>query len=145
MAFDEQASAIHTRMEGIHANDPAVLHLGIELLDAREGAVTMSMPVANFMANSHGICHGGYLFTVADSALAYCCATIGGPVVTRNADITFIAPAFSGQIVTATAVQRVAFGRNHLCDVVLQAEGTVVAYFTGQGSVPTRAAAGSGR
>lgn len=139
MSITEEAlTPVRTRMEEIHASDPAVLHLDIKLIDSCVGTVTMAMPVVDFMSNSHGICHGGYLFTLADSALAYCCATVGSTVVTRHAEITFIAPARLGQMVTATATQRVTFGRNHFCDVTLEADGAVIAYATGQGAIPTR-------
>ena len=43
---------------------------------------------------------------------------------------------FAGQTVTATATRRVSFGRNQICDVVLESDGRVVAYFTGQGTTP---------
>lgn len=132
--IDETVLSLRDRLEGIHQTDAAVLDLGIELLEIRQGHVSMTMPVIDRMANGHGICHGGFLFTLADSALAYCCATEGSPVVTRNAEITFIAPAQLGQIVTATATLRAAFGRNQICEVVLQADGATIAYFTGQGT-----------
>ena len=129
---------VRTRLEQIRAGDPAILHLGIDVVDSGPGTVTLSMPVTAQMANGHGICHGGYLFTLADSALAYCCATTGATVVSRHAEITYIAPARLGQTVTATATRRVAFGRNQICDVVLEADGATIAYFSGQGTVPSR-------
>ena len=158
-------NAIRELLHEILRNDPAPLHLGIDLGEIEQGKVTMSMTVSDFMANGHGICHGGYLFTLADTTLAYCCATAGAPIVTRNAEITFTAPAppdpgagqpqtvaqrlgarnaestftapaHTGQTITATATRRVSFGRNQICDVVLEADGRVVAYFTGQGTTP---------
>jgi acyl-CoA thioesterase len=135
---DETAAAIRTRLEDIHAGDPALRYLDIELVDGGPGTVTLSMPVTVEMANAHGICHGGYLFTLADSALAYCCATVGGQVVTRTAEITYIAPAVVGQTVTATATRRVSFGRNQIIEVVLEVDATTIAYFSGQGTVPPR-------
>lgn len=128
--------AIREMLHEILRNDPAPLHLGIQLGDIDQGRVVMTMSIADHMANSHGMCHGGYLFTLADTTLAYCCATAGTRIVTRNAEITFVAPAHAGQIVTATATRRVSFGRNQICDVVLEADGRVVAYFTGQGTTP---------
>ncbi|WP_312397583.1 hotdog fold thioesterase [Kocuria sp.] len=128
--------AIRDMLHDILRNDPAPQHLGIQLADIDQGRVVMTMPIADHMANSHGMSHGGYLFTLADTALAYCCATAGTRVVTRNAEITFVAPAHSGETVTATATRRVSFGRNQICDVVLEAGGRVVAYFTGQGTTP---------
>lgn len=130
----ETILSLRDRLEGIHQTDEAVLGLGIELHEVEHGRVSMTMAVADNMANGHGVCHGGFLFTLADSALAYCCATAGSTVLTRNAEITFIAPALLGQTITATATQRVVFGRNQICDVILQADGATVAYFSGQGT-----------
>lgn len=129
-------NAIREFLHEILRNDPTPLHLGIELGEIEQGRVSMTLSIEDFMANGHGICHGGYLFTLADTTLAYCCATAGAPIVTRNAEITFTAPAQKGQTVTATATHRVSFGRNQICDVVLEADGAVVAYFTGQGTTP---------
>ncbi|WP_144997734.1 PaaI family thioesterase [Kocuria marina] len=128
--------AIRELLHEILRNDPAPLHLGMDLGEIEQGRVTMSMTVSDFMANGHGVCHGGYLFTLADTTLAYCCATAGSPILTRNAEITFTAPAHSGQVITAIATRRVSFGRNQICDVVLEADGRVIAYFTGQGTTP---------
>lgn len=136
---DESLGALQDRLARIHREDPAVLSLDIDLSEAEPGRIVMTMPVAEHMANGHGICHGGYLFTLADSALAYCCATAGNTAVSRSAEITFIAPAHVGQTITATATRRLTFGRNQICDVVLDAAGQTVAYFTGQGTVPSSA------
>lgn len=132
----DDLGAVRELLHTILRNDPAPRHLGMQLHDIDQGRVVMSMPVKEHMANGHGICHGGYLFSLADSTLAYCCATAGSPVVTRNAEITFVAPARLNQTVTATATRRVSFGRNQICDVVVEADGQVVAYFTGQGTRP---------
>ena len=91
--------AIREMLHEILRNDPTPLHLGIQLGDIDQGRVVMTMPIADHMANSHGMSHGGYLFTLADTALAYCCATAGTRVVTRNAEITFVAPAHPGEAV----------------------------------------------
>ena len=58
-------NAIRELLHEILRNDPAPLHLGIDLGEIEQGKVTMSMTVSDFMANGHGICHGGYLFTPA--------------------------------------------------------------------------------
>lgn len=129
-------TAVREMLREVLRNDPAPLHLNMALETIEPGHVVMSMPVVDHMTNSHGISHGGYLFTLADTTLAYCCATAGSTVVTRNAQITYIAPAHGGQIVTATATRRAEFGRNQICDVLLEADGQVVAHFTGQGTAP---------
>uniref|UniRef100_UPI0027395DF4 hotdog domain-containing protein n=1 Tax=Micrococcus sp. GbtcB5 TaxID=2824750 RepID=UPI0027395DF4 len=69
------------------------------------------------MVNSHEIYHGGFLFHLADSALAYCVATYGAAPVTRRAEITYVAPARRGAHLVATARQSVEFGRDRMIEV----------------------------
>ena len=39
----------------------------------RPGYARMTMHVTMDMVNGHAICHGGYIFTLADTAFAYAC------------------------------------------------------------------------
>ena len=59
-------AAIRARLEAIHAVDPAVREHGITLGEAAEGHVTLHREVTADMVNSHEICHGGFLFHLAD-------------------------------------------------------------------------------
>ena len=63
---------ILARLEEIYANDPAVREHGVTLGEVAEGRVVLHRDVTADMVNSHEICHGGFLFHLADSALAYC-------------------------------------------------------------------------
>ncbi|MCX2750090.1 hotdog fold thioesterase [Arthrobacter sp. MI7-26] len=90
------------------------------------------------MLNSHGIVHGGYLFLLADTALAYRCASLGRLSVTRNAEIAFVAAAQGGVGLVANAVIRATYGRNSICDISITNEkGELLAEFRGNGSIVT--------
>ncbi|MDO4239694.1 hotdog fold thioesterase [Micrococcus sp.] len=129
---------IRARLEAIYAVDPAVRAHGITLGEAADGHVTLHRDVTEDMVNSHEICHGGFLFHLADSALAYCVATFGDTPVTRRADITYVAPARLGTRLTATARENAEFGRDRVIEVRVTADDELVAYFTGQATSPRR-------
>jgi acyl-CoA thioesterase len=121
------------RVDALRAVDGAIDHLGVEIVAAAAGSVELALQVEPTMANGHGIVHGGYLFLLADTAFAYCCASLDRPSVTRTADIAFLAPASVGARVTARAEVRLSQGRTTICDVRLDADGKPVAEFRGHG------------
>ena len=129
---------IVARLEEIYANDPAVREHGVTLGEVAEGRVVLHRDVTADMVNSHKICHGGFLFHLADSALAYCVASHGDTPVTRRAEITYVAPAKLGTRLTATAEENIAFGRDRVIEVRVTADDELVAYFTGQATSPRR-------
>ncbi len=131
-----QDPALRARLEAIYAVDPAVREHGITLGEAAEGHVTLHRDVTPDMVNSHEICHGGFLFHLADTALAYCVATFGAAPVTRRAEITYVAPAKLGTRLTAVARQQIEFGRDRMIEVRIEADGELVAYFTGHSTSP---------
>lgn len=134
----ESRDEILARLEEIYANDPAVREHGITLGEVAEGRVVLHRDVTADMVNSHEICHGGFLFHLADSALAYCVATFGDTPVTRRADITYVAPARLGAHLVATARENAEFGRDRVIEVRVTADDELVAYFTGQATSPRR-------
>lgn len=127
---------ILARLEEIYANDPAVREHGVTLGEVAEGRVVLHRDVTADMVNSHEICHGGFLFHLADSALAYCVATFGAAPVTRRAEITYVAPARLGAHLVATARQSVEFGRDRMIEVGIEADGQLAAWFTGHSTSP---------
>lgn len=134
---DHAVEQTRTRLQQIYETDAAVKNIGIQLGEITSEHVCLTLEIRPEMANGHGICHGGYLFMLADSALAYCCAANGSTIVTRNAGITFIAPAKVGRVITAQALVRTKFGRNSICEVTLVDGDTTIAHFTGQGTTFT--------
>jgi len=121
-------------VEAMMAGDAASRMLGIELVDHGEGWARTQMTVRDDMVNGHGICHGGMIFSVADTAFACACNSWGPVTVAAECDIVFAAPARSGDVLTAEARLRSRFGRTGLYDVAVQAGGKLIAEFRGRSS-----------
>ncbi|KAF4407696.1 hydroxyphenylacetyl-CoA thioesterase PaaI [Streptomyces lycii] len=122
------------------AADAASRGLGIELVEAADGAARLRMTVTPAMVNGHGIAHGGYLFLFADTAFACACNSRGPVTVAAGADITFTAPVHEGDELVAEARERTLFGRSGIYDVSVLRGETVVAEFRGR----SRAVRGGG-
>jgi len=119
--------------DALYAGDTASRALGIELLDAAPGSVRVAMTVRADMVNGPGICHGGILFTLADSAFAFACNSHGEPMVAAGASIEFLAPVPKGARVTATATEISRTSRGGIYDVAVAREtGEPLAYFRGR-------------
>ncbi|HEY5320634.1 MAG TPA: hotdog fold thioesterase [Galbitalea sp.] len=122
-------------VEALLESDPAAMALGMTLGSISAGRVELSQLVTPAMVNGHAIVHGGYVFLLADTAFAYCCASLERLSVTRTADIAFIAPARVASTMLATATVRANYGRNLICDVRITDEGgALLAEFRGHGT-----------
>ena len=115
-------------------DDPASRKLGMELHSAADGRARLTMTVIADMVNGHGMCHGGYLFLLADSAFACACNSSGPVTVAAAADIVFVASARAGDELEALAVERTRFGRSGVYDITVArpADGQVIAEFRGR-------------
>ncbi|MEM7695504.1 MAG: hydroxyphenylacetyl-CoA thioesterase PaaI [Pseudomonadota bacterium] len=112
--------------------DTASQNLGMALLAADPGHAVLTMTIRADMVNGHGIAHGGFIFTLADSAFAFACNAAGAASVAANCQITYLAPAAEGETLTATATEIVRKGRQGITDVtVTRADGTLIAAFRG--------------
>jgi len=119
--------------EEMYAADVASQRLGIEISDVGPGRATAAMTVRDDMVNGHRICHGGYVFTLADTAFAFACNTYDDRTVAAGADVSFLAPVESGERLVAVAAERSRRGRSGIYDVtVTRADGAVVAEFRGR-------------
>lgn len=134
-------AAAATPAETMFAADKASLGLGMELLETGLGSARLSMSVTPAMVNGHGTAHGGYLFLFADSAFACACNSYGPVTVAAGADISFVAPAHEGDLLTATATERTRYGRSGIYDVTVRRGDEVIAEFRGR----SRTIAGAGR
>ncbi|SOC83065.1 acyl-CoA thioesterase, partial [Ensifer adhaerens] len=113
-------------------DDLATRHLGMELVSVAPGQAVIVMTVAETMANGHGTCHGGYMFTLADSAFAFACNTYNARAVAQHCSITYIAPAFVGDRLTATASEVSRKGRSGIYDIrITNQSGEAIAEFRG--------------
>ncbi|HEX3488709.1 MAG TPA: hydroxyphenylacetyl-CoA thioesterase PaaI [Streptosporangiaceae bacterium] len=112
--------------------DRASKGLGMELLEASAGRAVVQMRVAQTMINGHGIAHGGFVFTLADTAFACACNSYGPVTVAAGADISFLRPVREGDVLVATAAERVVTGRSGIYDVTVSRGEEVVAEFRGR-------------
>ncbi|HEX8663727.1 MAG TPA: hydroxyphenylacetyl-CoA thioesterase PaaI [Beijerinckiaceae bacterium] len=112
--------------------DRASQGLGMRIERVAPGEAVMTMAVTERMVNGHGLCHGGFIFTLADSAFAFACNTYDQRTVAQHCAVTFLAPARLGDALTAHAVEVARGGRSGIYDItVTKADGTVVAEFRG--------------
>jgi acyl-CoA thioesterase len=118
--------------EAMYANDEASRRLGIEIDGVAPGSATARMRVTDAMVNGHGICHGGYVFLLADTAFAFACNTYDAVTVAAGCDIVFVSSARAGDELVADARERVRFGRSGVYDVTVRSlDGSPVAEFRG--------------
>lgn len=119
--------------ERMYADDLASRRLGITVSEVSPGRAVARMTVTDEMINGHAICHGGYVFLLADTAFAFACNTYGQVTVAAAADVVFVASARLGDELTAVAEERVRYGRSGVYDVtVTRGQGEVVAEFRGR-------------
>jgi acyl-CoA thioesterase len=118
--------------EAMERADAAGRGAGVRLLDVGPGRARVGMAVAERHVNGHGICHGGYLFLLADAALAYASNSYGTSAVASGADIAFLRPVPLGAELVAEAVERARAGRSGLYDVTIHSGELVVAEFRGR-------------
>jgi acyl-CoA thioesterase len=117
----------------LYAKDKAAKALGIEILEVRSGYSRLMMPVQEDMVNGHGICHGGLIFALADTAFSYACNSGNLNSVAAGAAIDFMAPARMGELLTAEANENWTGGRAGITDVtVTGAGGRRIAVFRGR-------------
>ncbi len=127
---DELARACAERM---YAEDLASQGLGIKIAEVGPGHARLTMDVRSDMVNGHKICHGGFIFTLADSAFAFACNSYNLRTVAASAEVSFLKPAFEGETLTADAQERWREGRNGIYDIsVANGDGVVVAEFRGK-------------
>ena len=122
--------------EAMWATDAAGRALGLEVTEVRPGRARVEMLVADTMSNGHGMCHGGFIFALADSAFAYACNTHGERVVAAHCSIAFVQPGRVGERLVAVATERNRAKRSGIYDVsVSTLQGTVIAEFRGYSRV----------
>lgn len=113
--------------------DQATNALGMELVSVAPGRATLSMRVRPDMLNGHQTCHGGLIFTLADSAFAYACNSHNHSTVASACHIDFLAPARVGDLLEAEAVEQALAGRSGVYDVTVRVPGAqTVALFRGK-------------
>ena len=126
---DELAQAC---ADSMWAQDNASRGLGFEIARIASGVAELTMTVRGDMLNGQKICHGGFIFTLADSAFAFACNGYNEFTVAQSCKIDFLAPAFEGDVLTAIAEERYREGRSGIYDArVVNQEGKVIAEMRG--------------
>ncbi|EMM0378905.1 hydroxyphenylacetyl-CoA thioesterase PaaI [Pluralibacter gergoviae] len=87
----------------MYQNDACARALGIDIVEMDDGVAVLTMTVTPLMLNGHRTCHGGQLFSLADTAFAYACNSQGLAAVASGCSIDFLRPGFAGDRLTATA------------------------------------------
>jgi len=114
-------------------DDDASRALGMHIDSVREGCANVSMTVRENMTNGHGMCHGGMIFTLADSAFAFACNSQNYVAVASGATIDYLRPAFTDDVLTASARVVNQGKKNGLYDVVVcDQNGKIIAQFRGR-------------
>ena len=130
MSPDALAAEVARRMWD---GDRATQALGMELLEVRAGYARLRMTVRRDMTNGHGICHGGFMFLLADSTFAFACNSHNQRTVAASAEIHFIASAHEGDVLTAEGVEQHLAGRSGVYDMrVTDQSGRLIALFRGK-------------
>jgi len=98
-------------------DDQTSQSLGMQLVKIAPGMAALSMTVTPAMVNGHSICHGGYLFTLADSTFAFACNTYNQRCVAQHCNISYLAPVYIDDKLQSTAVEVSRSGRNAIYDI----------------------------
>jgi acyl-CoA thioesterase len=115
------------------ARDRATNALGMKIEEVRPGYARISMAVRGDMVNGHHICHGGLIFTLADSAFAYACNSYNKNTVASACNIDFLAPGREGDTLDAEAIEQSQAGRTGVYDVTVRdSAGKTIALFRGK-------------
>ncbi|SEC32514.1 acyl-CoA thioesterase [Rhizobiales bacterium GAS191] len=118
--------------DAMWAQDRASRALGMAIAEIGPGHATLTMTVTEAMVNGHGLCHGGYIFTLADSAFAFACNSHNQRAVAQNCSITYVAPGKLGDVLSATCREVSRAGRSGIYDVTVRREdGEAIAVFRG--------------
>ena len=112
-------------------DDDASRGLGMEILEIRAGHAMLAMTIRPNMVNGHGIAHGGFIFTLADSAFAFACNSHNERTVAAHGNISFIRPGKLGDRLVATAREVSRTGRSGIYDISVTANDVTIAELRG--------------
>lgn len=121
----------HLAAKTMWASDKAARSLGMEIVETGPGRATLAMIVREDMLNGHDMAHGGFIFTLADTAFAYACNSGGISTVAAQCQVTYLAPGKLGDRLVARARTVASGGRSGLTDVTVSVGDTAIAEFRG--------------
>lgn len=118
--------------DAMWADDEASQKLGMQIKQIAAGEAQIVMTLTKDMCNGHGTGHGGFIFSLADSAFAFACNAYNNRAVAQHCSITYVAPAWEGDVLTASAKEVGRFGRNGIYDIrVTNQDDQLIAEFRG--------------
>jgi acyl-CoA thioesterase len=119
--------------QAMYDDDACSRALGMELVEVRAGYARLRMPVRADFLNGHRICHGGLIFTLADSTFAFACNSYNANTVAAGCSIEYLRPVHGDDMLTAEAVEQTLVGRHGIYDIrVTNRAGETVAMFRGK-------------
>jgi acyl-CoA thioesterase len=129
-----EAQALAERVAAeMFARDRASQALGMRITSVGPGRAELTMRVRSDMLNGHATCHGGFIFTLADSTFAFACNSANMTTVASGCSIDFVAPAHEGDVLTASGEEKSLSGRTGVYDIrVTNQRGELVALFRGK-------------
>ncbi len=134
MSPAERAARVGETMFAVDAASKDTM--GMELLSCEPGRASIRMVVKPLHLNGHQICHGGFIFTLADSTFAFACNSHNKNAVAAGCSIEFLKPARLGDVLTCEGVEQTLSGRHGIYDMrVTNQTGEVVAMFRGKSAV----------
>ena len=129
----DAAEIARASADAMWADDKASRALGMRIEKVEPGLAVLSMSVVPSMVNGHGLCHGGYIFMLADSTMAFASSSRGQRTLAQFCQISYVAPGRLGMRLTAEARERHRGERSGIYDVTVRSEaGETIAEFRGQ-------------
>jgi acyl-CoA thioesterase len=107
--------------------------MGMDLLECAPGRARVRMEVKPLHLNGHQICHGGFIFALADTTFAFACNSHNKVTVAAGCSIEFLKPGKLGDVLTCEGVEQTLTGRHGIYDMrVSNQHGEVIAMFRGK-------------
>ncbi|MEY2661415.1 MAG: hydroxyphenylacetyl-CoA thioesterase PaaI [Pseudomonadota bacterium] len=131
--MDAQARARKVGETMFAVDTASRLTMGMELLACEPGRAVLRMPVRDLHLNGHQICHGGFIFTLADTTFAFACNSHNKNAVAAGCSIEFLKPVREGDVLTCEGIEQTLSGRHGIYDMRVQNQhGETVAMFRGK-------------
>lgn len=131
--MDAQARARKVGETMFAVDTASRLTMGMELLACEPGRAVLRMPVQALHLNGHQICHGGFIFTLADTTFAFACNSHNKNAVAAGCSIEFLKPVREGDVLTCEGIEQTLSGRHGIYDMRVQNQhGETVAMFRGK-------------
>ena len=131
--INADALAQHVGQSMFAADKASRQTMGMELLYCNPGTASMRMTIEDKHLNGHQMCHGGFIFTLADSTFAFACNSHNNATVASAASIEFLKPAHLGDVLTCVGVEQVLNGRHGVYDMTVRNQkDQVIALFRGK-------------